>query len=55
MIDPPCLTPRPRRAHCPFMFPTVLRRDRVRWGVSLGEAGWRLGLGGEPNGWPDAR
>jgi len=26
------------------MLPEMLRRDRERWGVSVGEAGWRLGI-----------
>ena len=26
------------------MLPEMLRRDRERWGMSIGEAGWRLGL-----------
>jgi hypothetical protein len=26
------------------MFPMLLRRDRERWGMSVGEAGWRLGI-----------
>ena len=25
------------------MLPDMLRRDRERWGMSVGEAGWRLG------------
>jgi hypothetical protein len=24
------------------MLPVMLRRDRERWGMSLGEAGWRF-------------
>ena len=26
------------------MLPDMLRRDRERWGMSVGEAGWRLGI-----------
>ena len=26
------------------MLPEMLRRDRERWGISVGEAGWRLGI-----------
>ncbi|MGZ5129408.1 MAG: helix-turn-helix domain-containing protein [Actinomycetota bacterium] len=26
------------------MLPEMLRRDRERWGMSVGEAGWRLGI-----------
>ena len=26
------------------MLPVMLRRDRERWGMSVGEAGWRLGI-----------
>ena len=26
------------------MLPDMLRRDRERWGMSVGEAGWRLGM-----------
>ena len=28
------------------MLPDMLRRDRERWGMSVGEAGWRLGRDG---------
>ena len=27
-----------------MMLPDILRKDRERWGMSVGEAGWRLGL-----------
>ena len=26
------------------MLPDMLKRDRERWGMSVGEAGWRLGI-----------
>ena len=26
------------------MLPEMLRRNRQRWGMSVGEAGWRLGI-----------
>ena len=26
------------------MLPVMLRRDRGRWGMSVGGAGWRLGI-----------
>ena len=26
------------------MFPDMLRKDRERWGINVGEAGWRLGI-----------
>jgi len=26
------------------MLPDMLRRERERWGMSVGEAGWRLGI-----------
>jgi predicted transcriptional regulator len=28
----------------PAMFATWLRRDRLRWGMSQGEAAWRTGV-----------
>ena len=31
------------------MLPDMLRRDRERWGMSAGEAGWRLGIDGGGN------
>jgi DNA-binding XRE family transcriptional regulator len=26
------------------MLPDMLKRDRERWGMGVGEAGWRLGM-----------